>query len=93
MLTLDARLSIPPNVISSKVAQTSVLLNTRTKKYYALDEVGMRFWELLKGGSRLAEIYESILREYAVAPEELKKDLLELIEHLLETGLVELAQE
>ena len=93
MLTLDSRLQIPANVISSKVAQTSVLLNTRTKKYFALNDVGMRFWELLKTGASLTVIHQTILSEYNVLPEELKKDLLELIQHLLETGLVELAQE
>lgn len=93
MLSLDSLLHIPANVVSSTVIQTSVLLNIKTKKYYTLDDVGMRFWDETNRGSSLRKTYETILGEYDVPPTQLENDLLELVRHLMDTGLIELDEE
>ena len=92
MLDLDSRLRIPPHVVSSKVAGSAVLLNTKTKKYFALDDVGMRFWDELKSGHTFRDVYETLLGEYDVVPNQLETDLLELVQHLMDADLVELDQ-
>jgi hypothetical protein len=89
MLTLVTALHIPDYVMSTTDTEDIVLLNARTDQYYALDEVGSRLWGLLKDGKPLREIYQGLLDEYEVAPVQLEKDILELLEHLLENGLVE----
>lgn len=93
MLSLDSCLRIPAHVVSSKAAGASVLLNTKTKKYFSLDEVGARFWEELKGGTGFRQTYETLLGEYNVSASQLESDLLELVQHLMDAGLVELDQE
>ena len=93
MLGLDSRLRIPRHIVSSKVAGSAVLLNTKTKKYFALDDVGMRFWDELKSGHTFRIVYEILLGEYDIAPSQLENDLLELVQHLMDSGLVELDKE
>lgn len=93
MLSLDSRLRIPAHVVSSRAGGASVLLNTKTKKYFSLDEVGARFWEELKDGAGFRPAYETILGEYNVSNSQLEGDLLELVQHLMDAGLVELDQE
>lgn len=90
MLTLDVLLKIPAHVSFSVVGQDAFLLNARTNKYFALQEVGTRLWELLKDGQTLRESYQAILGEYEVDPAQLEQDLLELLDHLLENDLVEI---
>jgi len=92
MLTLDTPLLIPENITFSVVGQDAFLLNTQTNKYYALEEVGTRVWELLKDGKRLREGYQILLDEYEVDPAQLELDLLELVGDLMENGLVEFFQ-
>ena len=92
MLTLDAIVKIPAHVSFSVVGQDAFLLNARTNKYFALQEVGTRLWELLKEDKALREAYQLILGEYEVDPAQLEHDLLELLNHLLENGLVEIIQ-
>jgi len=89
MLTLDAALHIPDYVMSTTDNEDIVLLNAQTNQYYALDEVGARLWGLLKDGKPLREIYQVLLDEYEVVPVQLEQDILELLNHLLENGLVE----
>ena len=89
MLTLDTTLHIPAHILSTTVDQDAVLLNTQTNKYYALDEVGARFWALLTENNLLRDAYKILLDEYEVSPSELEQDLLELLTDLLENNLVE----
>jgi hypothetical protein len=93
MLTLDTALHISANVIFTVVGQDAFLLNTQTNKYYALEEVGVRLWELLNEGRGLRESYQLLLSEYEVDPPQLESDLLELASTLMENGLVEVIEE
>jgi len=90
MLTLDSPLRIPANVSFSVVGEDAFLLNTQTNKYFALEKVGTRVWELLNEGRLLKEAYQILLDEYEVAPAQLEVDVLELLNHMMENGLVEL---
>jgi hypothetical protein len=91
MLTLDVSLGIPSHVIFTKVEQDAILLNTRTNKYFVLEEVGERLWELLNAGNSLRKSYGMLLDEYDVEPVQLEQDLLSLLAHLTENGLVEIS--
>lgn len=93
MLTLDADLHIPAHVSFSIVGQDAFLLNTQTNKYFAMEEVGTRLWEMLKDGQSLRDGYQVILGEYEIDPAQLEEDLLELVNHMLENGLVEIHPE
>jgi hypothetical protein len=89
MLTLNDTLRIPEHVLFTTVEQDAILLNTSSNQYYALEEVGTRLWELLSAGKGLRESVQVLLDEYEVTPPELESDLLELLTHLTENGLVE----
>jgi len=90
MLNLDAILNIPSTVLFTTVEDNVVLLNTRTNKYYSLDEVGARFWNFLSEGKTLRETHQALLEEYEVEPPQLEQDLLELLADLQENDLVEI---
>jgi len=92
MLTLDTALHIPAHVLSTTVDQDAVLLNTQTNQYYALDEVGARFWSLITENKLLKEAYKVLLGEYDVSPSELEQDILELLTDLMENNLVEITE-
>lgn len=92
MLTLDTSLHMPAHVSFSVVGEDAFLLNTRTSKYYLLQEVGARLWTLLSEESSLRGAYETLLGEYDVAPDELERDLLELVVDLAENDLLEYIQ-
>jgi hypothetical protein len=92
MLTLDDNLLIPASVSFTFVDEEAVLLNMQTNQYYLLDEVGARFWGLLRDGKSLREGFQTILEEYEVESAVLEKDMLELLEKLKEQGLVEIVQ-
>jgi hypothetical protein len=68
----------------------SVLLNLKSERYFGLDEVGTRMWALLSQSGSIHQAYDALRAEYDVEPEVLHRDLLQLIDKLIEHGLVEI---
>jgi hypothetical protein len=92
MLTLESALRIPAHVSFSVIGEDAFLLNTRTNKYYGLQQVGARLWQLLTEGKSLPEAHQALLGEYDVAAGQLELDLLELLEDMQKNGLVEIVE-
>ncbi|HET8671378.1 MAG TPA: PqqD family protein [Candidatus Saccharimonadales bacterium] len=93
VIPFSTRISIPPDVLVSALAGESVLLNLKSEKYFGLDEVGTRMWGVLTSSGSIQEAYETLLAEYDVEAELLRKDLTDLIEKLVEQGLIEVHHE
>ena len=87
-MTLDDKIVVPESVIYQKVGGELVFLNMDTGKYYGLDPVGTRIWELLYEKKPLRAVMEQILSEYTVAPSQLEADVLRIVGELQAKGLV-----
>jgi len=83
------RLVPAPDVLSQTVVGESVLLDLRSQKYFGLNEVGTRAWQLLLETSDTDEVVARLLGEFAVAREQLERDLDELFARLVAAGLLE----
>ena len=86
-INLDTRISIPENVYTQEVGEETILLDTQGGRYFSLDPVGTRMWQLLRKHEALRPVYEILVTEYEVAPERLETDLLDLSAKLIEKGL------
>jgi hypothetical protein len=78
-----------PEVMFQTVGEESVLLNLKTSLYLGLDPVGTRMWTALTDAESIQAAYDSLLEEYEVSPEQLRKDLEEFLDKLSEQGLIE----
>lgn len=88
-IRLTSRASVPPDVLIQELQGESVLLNLRTGRYFGLDSVGTRMWMVLTTTESLQAACDSLLDEYEVEQERLQQDLRNLVEKLVERGLVE----
>jgi Coenzyme PQQ synthesis protein D (PqqD) len=89
MLTLDTPVRAAKNVLFTGVAEEAVLLNTRSNKYFGLNDVGARFWDVLVKSS-LRDAYQVLCSEFAVNPQQLEQDLLELADLMVQHDLLEI---
>ncbi len=78
------------DVLIRTVGEESVVLNLQTEQYLGLDDVSTRIWQHLTAGGSIQSAYETLLTEYAVDPEQLRKDLDDFVQELLQLQLVEL---
>ena len=88
-VSLAARVSVPPDVLISKVGDESVILDLDSERYFGLDAVGTHMWTILTTSDTVQAAYEQLLGEYEVDAEVLRQDLLNLVGMLRERGLVE----
>ena len=78
--------------ISCNLDGETVILNLKYGKYYGLNAVGFRIWNLLQEPKTVNEIRDYILSEYEVDLESFDRDLLTLIQQLLAANLIEVKE-
>jgi hypothetical protein len=86
----EQKVSISPEVLFQEVSGETVLLDLASESYFGLDAVGTRVWGLLESGASVSDLLDVLLDEYEVEREVLEKDVGELLEKLLEAGLIQL---
>jgi hypothetical protein len=91
-LSFADRLIVPDRVVARSVKGSTVLLNTETGRYFTLDEVGSRSWDVLTSSPSIASARDRLLAEYAADADALAHDLEVLVTRLAERGLVEIAR-
>lgn len=87
-VTLLHHASPSSEVLFQEVGGEAVLLSLASERYFGLDPVGTRIWQLLALDSSLQSAFDALCGEYQVAPERLQADLLALVAELAEAGLV-----
>jgi len=89
VVSMAARVTVPTEVLVSKVGEESVMLDLNSERYFGLDAVGTRMWELLGSHGTVEAAYAALLEEFDVDAEQLRLDLYQLVEKLSEHGLIE----
>lgn len=88
MISFAERAVVPSNVLIRFLDQESVLLNVETERYFGLDAVGTRMWQLATSAPNLDVALDKLLEEYDAPAERLRADLSGLLENLVENGLI-----
>jgi len=87
-LSLDTvivrRDDIPTTDIDGELGMMSI----EKGKYFTLDEVGTRIWELLETPNTINKMVDVLMTEYDVDFETCANDVMELVEKLLQEDLV-----
>jgi hypothetical protein len=91
MVSLNDRVAVPAHVLIRFLDNESVLLNIESERYFGLDQVGTRMWQLATAAPRIEVAYQQLLDEYDVEAGLLRSNLTELLERLVENGLLEIA--
>lgn len=71
----------------------TVILSLENGKYYGINSVGSRIWQLLENFTTLRQIEEMILKEYTVSSEVCRQQVEAFLELMLAEGLVETSYE
>lgn len=87
-VTLAQRFSRSPDVLAQSVGDETVLLDLASEKYFGLNPVGSRIWDLLGTHPALAEVHHQLCNEFDAPPDRIETDLLTLAAALLDAGLL-----
>ena len=89
-VNFNEKLHFPDTVFAQEVDGEMVLLDMASENYFGLDAVGSDIWQLLQEGKTLQETNDTLIEMYDVPPEQLKKDIVEFVQKLVDAGLVQL---
>lgn len=90
MVSLADRVVVPQHVLVRFMDRESVLLNLETERYFGLDETGTRMWQVATAAPSIELAMQQLLEEYDAEPQMLQGNLTELLERLVENGLLSL---
>jgi hypothetical protein len=76
-------------VLLQELGGEAVLLDLGGGRYYGLDEVGLRIYQLITSSHSISETCDVLLQEFDVQPMQLRGDLEGLLTDLLKAGLLE----
>ncbi|MBD3175337.1 MAG: PqqD family peptide modification chaperone [Armatimonadia bacterium] len=79
------------DVVFTAMQDEAVLLHLGTRKYYGLNETGLRIWQMIQVGANVGDVVTALSEEYEAEGDELREAVLTLIGELLEEGLVRVA--
>jgi Coenzyme PQQ synthesis protein D (PqqD) len=80
---------IADEVIFRVLGDEAVILNLATSRYFGLNGVGTRLWQLIAEHGSEEKVIEAFLAEYEVEEKQLRHDLADLIRQLTQRGLVQ----
>ena len=90
--TLLSKVLQSKDQLSCDLGGEAALLNLKTGRYYCLNPMGARIWNLIQQPKTLQEIRDTVVNEYEVDPARCVSDLFALIERLEAEGLIEIRE-
>lgn len=87
---LTARVRLPQHVVHRSFVAETVVLNLQTGRYHGLNPTAGRMLEAIEAAPTVATTVPELAGEYGVEQEQIERDLLALVNGLLERGLIEI---
>jgi hypothetical protein len=84
------KIKVFPQVLFQEIGNEAVLLDLNSERYFGLNEVGTRAWQLITEYGDTHAVCQAMLDEYAVPEECLYQDINELIAQFVSAGLIAL---
>jgi hypothetical protein len=88
-VTFDQRLRVPGDVLISDLDGETVMLNLKSEAYFGLDKIGSRMLGAVTAADSIDEAFTTLSSEFDVDPAQLREDLAEILDVLVEHGLLE----
>ena len=82
------KITISEEALSQEVNGETVILDLKSESYFGLDEVGTRVWQLLQEHEDVQKVFDAMLEEFDVDANTLASDMKNLINDLIEKGLI-----
>jgi coenzyme PQQ synthesis protein D (PqqD) len=89
-ISMTAVVCASPGQVSRDLGGEAVVLQLTSGRYYALDPVGARIWNLLQQPISVQQLLDTILAEYEVDPAQCQSDILALLKDLAAERLINL---
>jgi hypothetical protein len=87
-ISFSDRVEVPKYELVRFLDNESVFLNLETEHYCGLDEIGTRMWQAVTAAPYIEAAYEQLLSQFDVEAQQLRQNFSELLERLVNDGLL-----
>lgn len=87
-ITLASIVQRTDDQASAAIGDEIVLLSIEQGKYFGMDRVGSRIWELIEHPISVGDLTEHLQQKFEVEPDECERDVVEFLEQLAERNLL-----
>ncbi len=87
-MNLETKIQLDPELLYSKIGDEIVLLTIESGKYFKVDAIGSRIWEIIKEPISIEKVLAQLVGEYEVSLAECEKDVMSFIDKLKEDNLI-----
>lgn len=87
-LETSTRVVRDPELYAAQLDGETVMMNLETSRYYGLNRVGSRVWELLAQPMSVSELCGTLQDEFEVTPEACEQEVAALVQKLVDEKLV-----
>ena len=77
-----------PDVLHQPLGDEAVFLNLNDDRYYGIDDVGARIWQMLVDSGDAELVVQQMLAEYDVDETILRADVTKFVAELEQAGLI-----
>jgi coenzyme PQQ synthesis protein D (PqqD) len=92
-IDLQSIVVVSKNQLASAIGAETVILGLQAGRYYGVDAVGSRVWQIIQEPARVGDIRNAIVAEYDVEPAACESDLLKLLADMQAAQLIEVRTE
>lgn len=90
-LILDSAIRRSPNLVASEIDSDLVILSIEQGRYYGVQVVGKRIWELLSETTTVVSICDILMDEFDVNRAICEQEVLAFLHQLYQEDLIEIA--
>jgi hypothetical protein len=84
----DVTLRLSPDVVFRELDGESVVLDLSSGRYFGLNGVGTRVWQLVGDGAGVDAVIRAMTSEYDADEATIARDVIALLDELQERGLI-----
>ena len=89
-INLQDQVTSVADVYITEINQSAVALNLNNEIYYGLNQEAFKMYQVLIGSKDVGSALENLASEFTVSKTELETDLMQLLNELLNNGLVKI---
>ena len=88
MITVQSTVVVAPGLTAAHLGDEAVLLDANSGRYYGLNELGARIFDLAKSATTVEAIRDALLQEYKVEADRLEGDLVAFLQEMEDRHLI-----
>jgi len=87
-ITTETVISQTEEIVDSNIDGETVMMSIENGKYYGLDDIGSRIWELIEKPVKVSDLIDALLEQFDVDRKTCERDVLKFLNELNEDKIL-----